>query len=367
MFLKSVGKSVGKMKATNISLIKIFAFLIFLFVFPLIISGCGVTGAKTSSLLIIYIITSVFSLILLLGYFITAKKKNLWYVLLYTSIFIVNIGYLSLSLSNNLAEALLANRISYLGSVFLPLSMFMIIMNVTNINFKRFLPYVLVGVSVAVFVIAASPGYSDVYYKEVSFVVENGISSLEKVYGPLHVTYLIYLLSYFGAMIGVIAYSVIKRKNTTHTYPIILAFSVFINIGLWLLEQFVKTEFEMLSVSYIITGMFLLGLNLMLRNEASKAFALPVVEDVKEETDNSGVDNVTEDNTPCEEPKIILDLNQLTKTERVIYDCYIDGKSTKEIMSELSITVNTLKYHNKNIYGKLGVTSRKQLIEIAKK
>lgn len=34
-------------------------------------------------------------------------------------------------------------------------------------------------------------------------------------------------------------------------------------------------------------------------------------------------------------------------------------------MSELNITENTLKYHNKNIYSKLGVSSRKQLIEIA--
>ena len=55
----------------------------------------------------------------------------------------------------------------------------------------------------------------------------------------------------------------------------------------------------------------------------------------------------------------------LTPTEHVIYDCYIDGKSTKEIMAELNIKENTLKYHNKNIYSKLGVSSRKQLVMIA--
>ena len=44
---------------------------------------------------------------------------------------------------------------------------------------------------------------------------------------------------------------------------------------------------------------------------------------------------------------------------------YLEGKSTKEIMEEMSIKENTLKYHNKNIYSKLGVSSRKQLIEIA--
>ncbi len=328
-------------------------------------SGCGITGEKTASLVVIYIITTAFSLVLLLTYLIVSKKKNPWYVFLYSSILIVNIGYLTLSVSGNLQEALLANRIAYFGSVFLPLSMFMIIMSVTNINYKRFLPYVLLGLSIVVFIIAASPGYSNVYYKEVSFVVENGVSSLEKVYGPLHVTYLIYLFTYFGAMIGVIAYSVIKHKNNSHAYPVILTFSVFINISLWLLEQFVKTEFEMLSVSYIITGMFLLGLNLLLRDETNKATVATVVEQTKANAATIVEESVND--IVCEEPKIILDLSQLTKTERVIYDCYIDGKSTKEIMNELSITENTLKYHNKNIYGKLGVASRKQLIEIAKK
>ena len=38
---------------------------------------------------------------------------------------------------------------------------------------------------------------------------------------------------------------------------------------------------------------------------------------------------------------------------------------TKEIMNSLNIKENTLKYHNRNIYGKLGVSSRKQLMEIA--
>ena len=36
----------------------------------------------------------------------------------------------------------------------------------------------------------------------------------------------------------------------------------------------------------------------------------------------------------------------------------------KEIREKINITENTLKYHNKNIYGKLGVSSRKQLISI---
>ena len=58
-------------------------------------------------------------------------------------------------------------------------------------------------------------------------------------------------------------------------------------------------------------------------------------------------------------------LHKLTPSENTIYHYYLNGKATKEIMKELNITENTLKYHNKNIYSKLGVSSRKKLVEIA--
>ncbi len=58
-------------------------------------------------------------------------------------------------------------------------------------------------------------------------------------------------------------------------------------------------------------------------------------------------------------------LHTLTPKERTIFDYYMEGKSAKEILVLADINQNTLKYHNRNIYSKLGVTSRKQLLEYA--
>ena len=58
-------------------------------------------------------------------------------------------------------------------------------------------------------------------------------------------------------------------------------------------------------------------------------------------------------------------LETLTAKERSIFDLYLEGKKAKEILELANINQNTLKYHNKNIYSKLGVTSRKQLLEFA--
>ncbi len=61
----------------------------------------------------------------------------------------------------------------------------------------------------------------------------------------------------------------------------------------------------------------------------------------------------------------ICNLATLTAQEMRIYELYVEGKSTAEIASLIGIKENTMKYHNKNIYSKLGVTSRKQFLRFA--
>ena len=50
-----------------------------------------------------------------------------------------------------------------------------------------------------------------------------------------------------------------------------------------------------------------------------------------------------------------------TKTERRIFDGYAAGLRSREIVEQLDIKDSTLRFHNKNIYEKLGVSSLKQL------
>ena len=309
---------------------------------------------KPSAISVAYLVASFFSLTVLSGYLFFTRKKNKWYILLFCAVVLVNGGYFMLSVSKTLSLALFANRISYFGSVFLPMSLTMIILNVTHVKYPKHLYLWLTGIGALVFGITATSGFSGIYYKSQQLVFENGTSILLKEYGPLHIIYLFYLLAYFSFMIFAVIRSYRKNKSESYAFAVMLSVAVFINLIVWLTEQFMENTFELLSVSYVICELFLIGLS-YIANENKRLQAL-----VKEETNKTQVPEIDEETLTA----FKNGLQKLTKTEKIVFDCYVAGKSSKEVMAELVITENTLKFHNRNIYGKLGVPSRKRLIEI---
>lgn len=72
-----------------------------------------------------------------------------------------------------------------------------------------------------------------------------------------------------------------------------------------------------------------------------------------------------EEIVPEEYQFFVENLSMLTPAEYRVYELYLSGKTAKQIAEILHITENTLKYHNKNIYSKLGISSRKQLLRFA--
>jgi len=350
------------------TIILVLLFLIFM------LSGCNTNGVKNTSLSAIYQVTAFLSLVLMAGCIRLVRQKRFWFILLFASVFVVNTGYTFLSVSSCLEAALLANRISYLGSVFLPLSMLMIILNVTNTAYHDCLPKVLSGIAVLVFLIAASPGILPVYYKEVSFAVINGVSRLVKVYGPLHSLYFVYLLGYFASMVLIILRAHIRETIDSTLHAVILALAVFVNIGVWFIEQLVSIDFEFLSISYIISELFLLGVHLVMNENQRLRVIIRQTESAQAFSEdpsifpNEMLDTPIEGNviSPESIELFINGLKVLTPTEKAILDAHLARVTSKEIMASMNIKESTLKYHNRNLYGKLGVSNRKELLEIYK-
>jgi DNA-binding CsgD family transcriptional regulator len=314
---------------------------------------------------IIYIATTFFAFLLLIGYHFGIKKKQPWFYVLYTAVLVVNIGYLTLAMADTLDTALWANRISYLGSVFLPLSMLKAIQKISKLKYPKWLSPVLIGISAVVFFIAASPGWFNIYYKSVTLEMVDGVAVLNKEYGPWHSIYLFYLVGYFVTMLATAIHAVIKKKIESTSHAVIVLVAVFVNICVWLIEQLVKFDFEFLSVSYIITEIFLLSIYLVIQTQER------IIETLKAQNANQPApetDDLTKGSQEfLEHCKFIIEqLPTLTTREKELYELFTAGKSTKEILLELDIKENTLKFHSKNLYSKLGVSTRKQLIEYAR-
>lgn len=368
-------------------------FLAFCMLACLLASGCAGVGEKSASVSVVYAITAAISLILLACYCWISRKKDPWFLLMFASVLVVNVGYFALSTSHTLEEALLANRIAYFGSVFLPMSMLMIIVEATKVQAPRPLPAILLLISAAVFLVAASPGYSTVYYESVQLSSVNGASVLVKTYGPWHSLYLVYLVGYFSAMVAVIAYATLRKRVDSNVYAVVLATAVLVNIGVWFLEQMVSIDFEFLSVSYIISELFLLGLSIAVSRGPAGLDSTAVAEGLEDPDSDARVADQPGEGSdgrraafesasvaapsaarhpkPTAEEEAAYEdfragLPHLTRTERAVFDLYLEGKGTREIMATLGIKENTLKFHNKNLYAKLGVSSRKQLVEVAK-
>ena len=313
----------------------------------LLLSGCAV-GEKNTSMIYIYGLLSILALVLLIGYAAAVKKKNPWLVVLFVAVTVVNAGYFQLSLSSTLNHALFANRLSYLGSVFLPLAMLMVVLNVTKQNFPKWLPGALVGLCLCVFIIAATPGYSGIYYKEVTLEFVDGVATLNKVYGPLHSVYLYFLIFFFTSMIVALIRGIAKKRAFSVGHAVVLIFAVFANIAVWLMEQLVETQFEFLAVSYIISELFLLGLDLLLQENERNIAKMQALQAASQPA----------------KPAVALPVNLLTPTERQVFDYYAAGMAGKEVQAAMHITENTLKYHNRNLYSKLNVSSRKELLQL---
>jgi len=328
----------------------------FAFLPLLVLSGCGAVGDKSGSVLMIYDAAALISMLVLAGYLLLAKHRERLFVLLFTSVAVVNMGYCALAMSQTLAQALWANRLAYFGSAFLPMWMLMIILNAVNIPLSRRWSAGLSALSLVVFLVAASPGVLDIYYREVTMATVGGVTVLEKVYGPWHSLYAVYLLGYFVAMVCVVVYAAVKQTTNSTFNVLILAIAVSVNLGVWLIGQLVRLDFEFLSVSYIISELFLLTLQLLppppsVPQPVSETTLPPEPQPEPEPADERYV-------------HFMAGLKTLTPTEKAVFDAHVAQKSTREILEMLNIKENTLKFHNKNLYHKLGVSSRKELREI---
>ena len=242
--------------------------------------------------------------------------------------------------------------------------MLFIIYDVCQLNRKKWFSGCIIGISIIVFVIAASGDWLGLYYKSIALETINGMTHLVKVYGPLHRLYALHLIGYIVIMVAMIAYAARTKRLSATKYVLFLLIAVLLNTGVWLVEQMIHVNFEFLSISYIVTAVLLFLIYDMLCDYGI----------INPDHGIVSVQMLTQLNTHQMEPsalpagmeKMFLNFAEKCKTlssaERRILNYYIDGYEIMDIPELAFISINTVKKHNRSIYQKLEIASRDELM-----
>ncbi len=314
---------------------------------------------------IAYSIIFALSLLMPVGYYTYVRKAQSepWLLILNVSVCIVNLGYLLLSFSKTVEFALFANKVAYLGQVFVPLSMFMIISRLSGFVYKRWIRLALACAALLMYSLVLTTGHLGWYYKSVELTFADGAAKLIKEYGPLHPVNLIYVLVYFVAMFVAIGLSMRQRRSNSHKLAGLMLAVVLGNIGMWVVEKLIPLNFEFLSVSYLMSEFVFFFVYWMLQDYVHKNDLHTYTQAEKEKL----AVQITEMTMEAKLAKVLTFVNEdnpLSMREREILEMVIAGKKRREIADKIHLSENTVKTYTRTLYGKLGISCREELYEL---
>ena len=315
----------------------------------------------------VYGLAMAVSLLMIGVYYYVDRKHDKYLLLLFVSVAVSDFGYFLLSLSKTLDAALWSNRIAYLGNVFLPFSLLMMIMTLSRFTYPKWLPKALVAVNTVMLLIAASGGWFPIYYKNVSLDFVKGLPVLIKEYGPLHAVYKVFLFAYFSAMVAVIAYTAVKKTVVSSKHTVFLAFVIIGNIAIWLVENMIHSSFEFLSISYILTEGMILFLYSILQDYGLKDTTQNVDAITEQHIETVEIIKAFSDEQIDSIMKNWSAVDTLSQREKEVLRFLLENKKRKVIAETLFVTESTIKKHTAAIYRKLETANRTELFEKAKK
>lgn len=205
-----------------------------------------------------YLVSAVLAMVNL-GVFILNEddKKSHYYTrLLLTIMCLANLGYLALGLSTSLEEAILANKITYIGGCFLPPVLAACICSLSNIKINRFVRFGCIGFSSFVYGLVLLTGYTNIYYTDIKLGNVYDAAALVVERGALYKLFYIILYGYMIVNVVIIGFTFVKKQVTRKHLYLFAVLQIITSIS-FLVGRFVAPTFEVLPAVYVINGSIL--------------------------------------------------------------------------------------------------------------
>jgi len=202
------------------------------------------------SMIDIYIICVIVSIGICVWYAWADVRRSVVQNVMLIVMLASNLGYLSLALSSDLSTALVSIKVYYVGCCFLPILFFFTACEVSEIKLCKTLISILMAIQSFIYGLVLTIGYSDIYYKNVSFVIDNNVGCIVKDYGVLHILNPIMLFMYFGLSIFICFFTYVRKKTVNRKSLLSMIICFGITVFGYVYERAVGINYELLPIFF---------------------------------------------------------------------------------------------------------------------
>ena len=199
-----------------------------------------------------YYILLVTSLVLTGLYMLVWRRHyDVHITLLFVLIPIVNLSHLMLAQARNLEAALLAAKFTYLGGPFLQLMIMLAVFGLCRIGVNRWLRVSLLLLCLGEYFCVLTIGWNGLFYRSVELLRINGVTSLQKEYGPLHTFVQGMVILYFLISITVIIRTMRRNNQIGRKILIMMIFPEIVSLLGYFVGRLLFPQSDFLPLTYV--------------------------------------------------------------------------------------------------------------------
>mgnify|MGYP002625415181 CR=1 FL=1 len=171
--------------------------------------------------------------------------------LIFFAIFTACLGHLLLALSANIDQAIVANKMIYLGSLLLPLLTFDVSVSICKIRFPTWGHAILMLSVFVILALSLTVGFNGMYYKSIEFVHTSGVGNFVATYGWGHDIFNVMMVGFVIANISLLLYAFLKKNNVSLKSLAALTLLEFASILSLFTSRFLESDTLVMPAIYV--------------------------------------------------------------------------------------------------------------------
>ena len=166
---------------------------------------------------------------------------------------IVNLSYLIMYTGENPETAVAMLKMVYVGGCFLPWLTMMCVLQLCCVNIKRWMRILTFSLNSVLYFAVLTIGRLPLYYKSLSLERVGGVWVQNKEYGPVHMIYSVFIISYLIADISAIVYTYRTKKQVSRRVLFLLFIPIPISVlGYFANHAMMSRGFEIMPLTYVM-------------------------------------------------------------------------------------------------------------------